>query len=150
MKKNALLFFAFWALLFESVNAQSILISGKVTDGNEPIIGASIYLKSSNTGTSTNADGNFTIAVPVNGATLKISYIGMKTKEVVIDPKASNAPLVIALEKDELQLEEVRVTAIGEQRSVRKTGYSTSQVQGASIASSGESGVIQGLSGTNY
>lgn len=147
MKKNALLFFAFWALLFESVNAQSILISGKVTDGTEPIIGASISLKSSNTGTSTNADGNFTIAVPASGATLRISYIGMKTKELVIDTKASNAALSIVLEKDELQLEEVRVTAIGEQRSVRKTGYSTSQVQGASISSSGESGVIQGLSG---
>ncbi len=147
MKKNALLFFAFWALLLECVHAQSIVISGRVTDGTEPIIGATIYLKSSNTGTSTDANGNFTIAIPANGSTLRISYIGMKTKEVVIDPNAANVALAIALEKDELQLEEVTVTAIGEQRILRKTGYSTSQVKGSSISSSGESGVIQGLSG---
>ena len=53
----------------------------------------------------------------------------------------------IVKKSDGIQLEEISITAIGEQKNSRKIGYSTSQINGKAVVSSGESGLIQGLSG---
>lgn len=62
--------------------AQNITVHGKVLSksGGEPLIGASVLCESTQTGASTDIDGNFTISVP-EGATLKFSYIGFNPTE---------------------------------------------------------------------
>jgi len=147
MKRKLLSFLFVWMISILTVWSQNRTVTGLVTDGSEPIIGATVAVKGTTAGTTTDENGKFSINIPEAGATLRIRSLGMTIKEIVIDQNSPTTSLNIVLVKDPLMLDEVRVTAIGEQRSLRKIGYSTSQIQGKSVASSGESGVIQGLSG---
>ncbi|MDD3080532.1 MAG: TonB-dependent receptor [Paludibacter sp.] len=92
------------------VNAQSKSISGKVMSGEDgqPIIGATVVLKGTNTGTITGVDGSFSINVQQDNKILVISFIGMKTVEV----DAKNG-MVVKLMNDVSELDEVIVTAFG-------------------------------------
>ncbi len=91
-------------------NAQSRSVSGKVlsADADEPIIGASVVVKGTTTGTVTNVNGNFSINVPSVNATLVISYVGMKTVEV-----AASNNMVVKLESAAQELDEVLAVAYG-------------------------------------
>lgn len=64
-----------------SVMQQSRQVSGNVKDAMGAIIGASIVEKGTTNGTITDMDGNFVLNVQ-QGATLVISFVGYKTKEV--------------------------------------------------------------------
>ena len=68
--------------------AQNITVHGKVLSksSGEPLIGASVLCESTQTGASTDIDGNFTISVP-EGATLKFSYIGFNPTEAKATPE---------------------------------------------------------------
>ena len=68
------------------VSAQNTRITGTVlsAEDGEPIIGASIIVKGTTTGTVTNFDGSFSLDVPQSAKTLMISYIGMRSQEVAI------------------------------------------------------------------
>ena len=58
-------------------------ITGKVVDEtNEPLPSASIVVKGTTNGTSTDFDGNFTITASDNSGVLVISFVGYETKEV--------------------------------------------------------------------
>ena len=67
-------------------HAQNTRITGTVlsAEDGEPIIGASIIVKGTTTGTVTNFDGSFSLDVPQSAKTLMISYIGMRSQEVAI------------------------------------------------------------------
>ena len=83
MKKT---FFLLVAMLIASVTAmaQNVSISGKVADANgEPLIGVSILVQGTTTGTMTDVDGNFTLAVPAN-AIIEVSSIGFVTQVIPI------------------------------------------------------------------
>src|SRR5690349_10599146 len=68
-------------------HAQTGTISGKVlNEKNEPVQGAVVTVKGTNNGTTTDAAGNFKIAVSPN-ATLIISYVGFTSKEINIGDK---------------------------------------------------------------
>ena len=71
-----------------SVMAQSRKVTGRVVskEDGEPIIGASIIAKGTSIGTVTDFDGNFTLDVPNEAGTLVISYIGMATQNVKVQP----------------------------------------------------------------
>ena len=64
--------------------AQNNTVTGKVTAANnQPMQGVSVILKGSNTGTSTDASGNFSIAAD-RGATLVVSYVGFPSQEITV------------------------------------------------------------------
>ena len=67
-------------------HAQNARITGTVlsAEDGEPIIGASIIVKGTTTGTVTNFDGTFSLDVPGSAKTLMISCIGMRSQEVAI------------------------------------------------------------------
>ncbi|MGB6152314.1 MAG: SusC/RagA family TonB-linked outer membrane protein, partial [Pricia sp.] len=89
--------------------AQSITVSGIVTDDNsEPLPGVSIFIEGTNTGTSTDFDGNYLIDANL-GDTLIFSYIGFKTQEVTVSSKTLN----ISLQEDLEKLDEVVVIGYG-------------------------------------
>jgi len=74
-----------------SLLAQDRVVTGKVTDSkdNSPVAGASVQPKGSKTGTSTGADGSFTIAVPAGAKTLVISSAEFDQQEVDITDKTT-------------------------------------------------------------
>lgn len=83
--KNHLLGLAVWLLTLQIALAQRV-VTGTVTgqDNNEPLVGASIILSGTTIGTTADAEGKFSISVPENATTLKVSFIGYTTKEVLI------------------------------------------------------------------
>ncbi|HOH96576.1 MAG TPA: SusC/RagA family TonB-linked outer membrane protein, partial [Candidatus Enterocola sp.] len=85
-------------------------VKGKVIsdEDGQPIIGASVLVKGTTTGTITGVDGGFSITVPAGNRTLVISYIGMKSAEV----QAENG-MVVRLVNNVSELDEVIVTAFG-------------------------------------
>lgn len=107
------------ALLSQQSMAQTIQVNGRVLkEGGLPIAKASVVLKGSPTGTSTNESGAFEIAAPSNG-TLVVSAIGFLTKEVKINGKTSMEVVLFAKDKS---MDEVVVVGYGTQRKKDVTG----------------------------
>lgn len=96
-------------LCFGLTQAQEV--TGTVSDANGPLPGASVVVQGTTTGTQTDFDGNYTIAVN-EGATLVFSYIGFKTAEIEV---AGQTTIDITLEEDAQALDEVVVTGYGSQ-----------------------------------
>ena len=85
-------------------------IRGLVTDTHgEPIPGASVIVKGTRTGTSTNIEGEFTLDVKSDKVALEISFIGMKKQTLQVDATRKKM-LEIALVDDVKTLEDVVVT----------------------------------------
>ena len=110
MEKRLMTFIAGVALSMGSALAQS-QVSGTVVsaEDGEPIIGASIKVEGTNTGTVTDIDGNFSLVLPAGKHTVKVSYIGMQDQTITL--KAGNNK--ISLTSDAKNLDEVVVTAMG-------------------------------------
>lgn len=88
-----------------------ISVSGTVTDAaNAPVVGASIKLRNSNLGTSTDAAGRFTITVPGKGGSLEITSIGFKSQTIQVS--ANTTDLSVKLAEDVGRLDEVVVTGL--------------------------------------
>ena len=81
--KKLLLLLAVCTACISGVWAQTQAISGKVVDAStgEPVIGASVVVEGTSTGSITDIDGEFTVEC-APGAKLMVSFIGMKTIEV--------------------------------------------------------------------
>tara|TARA_R110000796_G_scaffold104102_1_gene213703 strand:- start:44707 stop:47706 length:3000 start_codon:yes stop_codon:yes gene_type:complete len=103
----------FFGLGIFTVFAQNEAISGTVIDNSgQPIPGASIIVKGTTTGTSTDFDGNFTInASPAN--VLLVSYIGYAPQEISV---GSQKTINITLQEDVAKLDEVVVLGYGTQK----------------------------------
>lgn len=110
----------FIACLFLSLGMAlaQIQVSGVVTSAEDgmPVVGASIKVVGTHTGTVTDIEGNFALTVQA-GAKLEISYIGMISKTV----KATKNMKII-LEPDNHALEEVLVVAFGTAKKSAFTG----------------------------
>jgi iron complex outermembrane recepter protein len=89
----------FWALMMP-VFAQNFTVSGKVTDKNKkPIAGTNITLKTSQKGTVSNEEGNYSFSVPSGKDTLIFSCVGFLTKKIPLNSK-QNSTLDVILEED--------------------------------------------------
>ena len=93
----------FLSLLLVGAAYADINVKGKVIDADtsEPMIGVSILVKGTTTGTVTDFDGNFVLSVP-DKATLQLSYMGYKTIEI-----RAMEDMQIIMETDAQQLQEV-------------------------------------------
>ena len=120
---------------------QAAKVFGTITDGKEPVIGASIRVKNGNQGTITDMDGNFKLDV-APGTELLISYVGYKD----ITVKAA-ANMNIVLEEESTALNEVVVTALGIKRERKALGYALSEVKGEELQKAKETNVINSLAG---
>ena len=110
-----------------AASPQSEQCAGVVVDENgEGVIGASVAVKGTTQGVSTDFDGSFTIANVKPGSTLVISYIGYNTQEVVWN----GAPLTVALKENDTVLQEVVVTALGIKREKKALGYAVTELKG--------------------
>lgn len=100
-------------------SAQNKQLSGTVTspDGN-PIAGATVFIEGSSTGTTTNAEGKFSLSAPADGM-LTVSFIGYASQTVAI---AGKTRLDIMLHEDTHAIDDVVVTGYGVQRKASFTG----------------------------
>lgn len=147
MKRTLQFVLSLWVLLLlgNVALAQTRVVTGKVTDNrNQPVIGASILVKGTTTGTYTDVDGNFTVAAPADAATLTVRYLGMKAQDVAI---GSGTNLVIVMQPDIAGLDEVVVTAIAIQRERRSLGYATQQVDDDDLTSGRSTDPLSALQG---
>lgn len=140
MKKVILLsmkfvcFFIVSFLLTQTTLAQSVSsIMGKVLDSTgESVIGASVLVKGTTSGTITDIDGNFKLDNVPSNATLVVSYIGYQTQEI---PVAGKKNFTVKLADDTQTLDEVVVVGYGVQRKSDLTG-SVASVKGSDVIKS--------------
>lgn len=128
---------------FKSIN-QPRQISGTVKDKNGvPLSGATVIIKGTSTGTSTDFDGNFKLSAPDSATTLVITYLGYLSQEVSVVGVSS---LEIVMEEDETALDEVVIVGYGTEKkallSDAITTVKAKQIEDLPVAS--VDGVLQG------
>src|SRR5438105_6513721 len=88
-----------------------VSVSGTVVDiNNNPIQFASVKLKNFNLGTTTDANGKFSITLPAKGGVLEVSFIGFKPQAVAVSSPLSD--LVVKMQEAVGNLEEVIITGL--------------------------------------
>ena len=123
--------------------AQSLVVTGTVTSAadGEPLIGVTVMVKNSSTGTATDIDGNYRIEAQ-KGATLVFSYVGMQQREIQV---TSNR-LDVAMLDDSSTLDDLVVIGYGVQKKKLLTG-ATSQIDGTDIAKMNTNSPLQAMQG---
>ena len=103
--------FAFIGMLLFSAGVFAQSISGNVSSEDGPLPGATVVVKGTENGTSTDFDGNFSITIPTDGAqVLVVSYIGYTNQEVDV---SNQTTISVQLQPDTEALEEVVVVGYG-------------------------------------
>ena len=145
MCKKLLRFLVFVFLLSTgSIMAQSKTVTGTVSDENgQPIPGASVVLKGTTVGVSTDFDGNYSLDLP-NDGTLIFSSIGFAPQEVAT---SGRTVINVSLQEDFESLDEVVVTALGIKREAKALGYSVSEVEGEELTTVRLPNAINALQG---
>ena len=118
-------------------------ISGKVTSSEDgsPVIGASVKIVGTKTGTVTDVDGNFSLNAPA-GAKLEVTYLGMLPQTVKAGQK-----MKIVLDADNKTLDEVVVTAMGISRDKKALGYASQKLGAEDLNTAGTSSLASAMQG---
>lgn len=126
------------------VFAQTREVTGTVTDANGlPVPGATIAVRGVRGGTSTDANGKFTIHISGNGQ-LIISGVGFETQELKV---GASSNVTISLKQGGSNLSEVVVTALGIRRDKRLLTYSTQEVGGQALVDAKQDNIVNALDG---
>jgi iron complex outermembrane receptor protein len=127
------------------VMAQNVTITGKVTSSDDglPIPGASIVLKGTTRGVSTDMEGLYEITVP-RGSVLQFSSVGMADQEVAA---GDQTVINIILQPSTIAVDEVVVTALGISREKKALGYSVTEVAGDKLTINSAVSPVSALQG---
>lgn len=119
-------------------------VSGKITSAKDqsPLAGISVTVKSTLKGTTTDADGLFTIEAK-NGDVLIITGVGFTEQQV----KVNGSSISVQLTDDSKNLNEVVVTALGIKKEAKRIGYSVQEVKGSDLLKARESNPVNSLTG---
>lgn len=137
-------FFLFFCFSLQNAFAQSTIVTGKVTgQAGEPISGASVQIKGTNKGTSTDNNGNFSLSVPNANSTLVITSLGFERNEINLEGRSS---VTVSLGTATQQLDQVVVVGYGTSRKRDITG-SVASVKGSELAKQPVQTATQALQG---
>lgn len=121
MKKLRLFLLSMLLCSFGAAAYAQFTVRGTVTDAaGEPLIGATVMIKGTTTGTTTDVDGSFELNIPGQSTVLQVSYTGFQQQEVTVT--AANSRVTIALQESVSELSEVIVVGYGETRKEALTG----------------------------
>lgn len=147
MKKSLLLSLILVLLLpLSGYSQQARTVSGTVTDqeSGQPLPGVAVIVKGTTVGATTGGTGEYTLNVPANGEVLVFRYIGYAEVERSI----GNATTInVTMSPDTRQLGEVVVTAFGIEREEKALSYSVQQLEGETVAKSGQPNVTNAIQG---
>jgi TonB-linked SusC/RagA family outer membrane protein len=136
MKKtviSAMLLLCF--LGFSNAVLAQFTATGKVTDEkNESLPGVSVVVKGTSNGTVTDIDGNFSLKIASNSATLAFSYVGYASKDVSVT--SSSSTINVTLEESSARLEEVVVTGLASTIKRANVGTSVARLTGDELTGS--------------
>ncbi|MDG1296862.1 MAG: SusC/RagA family TonB-linked outer membrane protein [Saprospiraceae bacterium] len=119
-------------------------VTGVVNDASSsPLIGASILVKGTATGTITDVDGNFSISIPDGNNMLVVSYTGFETQEV----DATGLSTIEIVMAEGVVLKTAVVTALGIKREEKAVGYAVQEVGDEAITRSGATSALGALRG---
>lgn len=114
--------------------AQNFTLSGTIADqsNNETLIGASVYVVETKTGTTTNEYGFYSLSLPAGTYTIKVTYVGFAefSQTVTLD---TNTRQNFKVSSDSQQLSEVVVTTESTKTNVRKPEMSVARLTAAQI-----------------
>lgn len=124
--------------------SQNNVVKGKVTDASsqQPVAGATVSVRNSNTATSANDKGEFSINASDKDE-LVVSYIGYESRTL----KITGNNLQISLAQTSRQLNEVVVTALGVRKETKRIGYAIQEVRGEDLVKARDANPISGLTG---
>ncbi|MGJ1434131.1 SusC/RagA family TonB-linked outer membrane protein [Sphingobacterium spiritivorum] len=121
-------------------------VSGKISDDKgEPLQGASVSIKGTNIGISTDAEGRFTLAQAKVNDVLEIRFVGYQAKSYTITSTAQ--PIELSLAAEDNMLDAVVVTALGIKRSEKALSYNVQQVKEDDLTRVKDVNFINALSG---
>ncbi|MCF7561155.1 SusC/RagA family TonB-linked outer membrane protein [Sabulilitoribacter multivorans] len=133
----------FLAFVVQLTFAQEKTISGVVSDNaGLPLPGASVVVKGTTSGTSSDFDGKYSIKAS-QGSTLVFSFVGYTTKEIVV---GTSNTIDATLQESAEALEEVVITAQGIQAKPRSLSYAVETVGGDNIEKARETNIVSSLS----
>lgn len=147
MKKLTLVFSLFVLSGLSLLFAQTMVVNGTVTssvEGEGPLPGVSVIVQGTTIGTTTDADGQYTITVPNESSILVFQFIGMVTVEEAVNGRST---VDVVMEPDLLGIEEVVVTALGISREKKALGYAVQDLKGEELNQAKESNIVNSLSG---
>lgn len=131
-------------LLFQFAGAQTRTITGRITDSaGGPLSNVSVQVRGSNTGTSTDANGSYSISVPSANSRLVFSYTGMEAREVTV---GNQTTINTQLQSANAALGEVIVIGYGTARKSDLTG-AVATVKGERLLDRPSTNVSQALQG---
>lgn len=132
--------------LLPGVAALAQTVTGRVlsADDQQPLPGVSIVIKGTTNGTTTKADGSYTLNVTSPDRTLTFSFIGYETQEIVVGNRSA---IDVTMKAAVTTLNEVVYTALGIKKDVRNIGVSIQSVDGAQLIKAREPNAINSLVG---
>ncbi|WP_420152347.1 SusC/RagA family TonB-linked outer membrane protein [Siphonobacter sp.] len=143
MKQLLLFIFLFTTSL--AVWAQTGSLTGTVKDDKGAAVpGASVVVKGTTTGTTTDVDGKFRLSLNQANPTIVVSAIGYLRQEVAV---ANQTELTITLQEDAKALTEVVVTGFGLKQETRKLSYATQEVKGTDLERANSANLVNALQG---
>lgn len=146
--RKALLFVValFTMALSYEVSAQQRVITGTVISEEDGLglPGATVLVKGTTVGTTTDLDGNYSINVPAGSDVLIFSFVGLVSAEEAI---GNRTIINVTLTTDAAQLSEVVVTAIGIEREKKALGYAVTTVGDEQLENRPEQDVARVLQG---
>ena len=127
--------------------SRAVSVTGRVTDASgQPIVGASVIVRGTTVGVSTDTEGRFVLEVPAPAAsqTLEVSYLGYETAAV---PVGSRTSFEVTLQESSSEIEQVVVTALGIKRQEKALSYNVQQVAASDITLVKDANFMNSLSG---
>lgn len=142
------------AMMFLSLTAMAqdktnFTLKGKVTDGKEPVIGASVVIGGTSMGSITNIDGDYNIQGQITEGTYRVtvSFIGFAPTTTEVTFKSGDNTMDAVLKEDALNLGEVLVVGSSVLQERKQLGNSITTVRADQLARSGTGNAIQALQG---
>lgn len=128
-----------------SVYAQKTITGNVVDENREALIGVSVVVKGTSTGTITDLDGNYKLSNIPNTATLVFSYVGMQTQEQKVTPTTTT--LNVTMRSDALVIDEVVVTAMGIQQEKKRMNFAVQSVGSETLTENKAPNFVNALQG---
>lgn len=129
----------------KNISPQQQTVSGKVTDETgDALIGVSVVVMGTTTGTITDIDGNYSLEVSSGSAVLNFSFVGMESQSIEV---GGRSVINITLREAAIGLDEVVVTALGISKAKREIAYSSQDVKSDDFIQAREINIGAALTG---